>query len=200
MPLVCWCSGSTAGAQPAGGPGSPAGRIEVHGGRGVAATQRTVTPQSTGSTPSDRPNALVAQWTAHRFPEPGVAGSSPAKGACHHESPCSSTDRVPAYEAGGGSSILSRGTTTARVAQRIERRFPRPGPCGFEPRRGHGRRQRLASRRSGCASGTCTKMSVTPSGSVTCISCRPHGSCLADRAISTPRPSSSAWAAYTSRT
>src|SRR6478736_6628478 len=108
MPLVCWCSGSTAGAQPAGGPGSPAGRIEVHGGRGVAATQRTVTPQSTGSTPSDRPNALVAQWMAHRFPGPEVAGSSPAKGA--HTNPCSSTERVSVYEAEDGSSILSRGT------------------------------------------------------------------------------------------
>ena len=37
-------------------------------------------------------------------------------------------------------------------------------------------RQFLVSRRSGCVSGTCTKISVTPSGSVTCISCRPHGS------------------------
>src|SRR6476620_4659821 len=27
------------------------------------------------------PKALVAQWIAHRFPGPGVAGSSPAKGA-----------------------------------------------------------------------------------------------------------------------
>ena len=39
------------------------------------------------------------------------------------------------------------------------------------------------SRRSGWFSGTCTKISVTPSGSVTCISCRPHGSCRASRAI-----------------
>ena len=36
--------------------------------------------------------------------------------------------------------------------------------------------QFLVSRRSGCVSGTWTKISVTPSGSVTCISCRPHGS------------------------
>ena len=34
-----------------------------------------------GSIPSSCPKALVAQWIAHRFPEQGVAGSSPAKGA-----------------------------------------------------------------------------------------------------------------------
>ena len=53
----------------------------VHGDRGVVATRWNVTPQSMGSTPSDRPNALVAQWRAHRLPEPAVAGSSPAEGA-----------------------------------------------------------------------------------------------------------------------
>ena len=52
----------------------------MHGGRGVVATRWTVTPESMGSTPSDRPNALVAQWRAHRLPKPGVAGSSPAEG------------------------------------------------------------------------------------------------------------------------
>ena len=51
--------------------------------------------------------------------------------------------------------------------------------------------QRLVSRRSGWVSGTWTKISVTPSGSVTCISCSPHGSCRASRAIGTPRPVSS---------
>ena len=34
-----------------------------------------------GSIPSSCPKALVAQWIAHQFPEQGVAGSSPAKGA-----------------------------------------------------------------------------------------------------------------------
>ena len=84
----------------------------THGGRGVTATRWSVTPQSTGSTPSDRPNALVAQWIAHRFPGPEVAGSSPAKGA--HTNPCSSTERVSVYEAEDGSSILSRGTDETR--------------------------------------------------------------------------------------
>jgi hypothetical protein len=50
------------------------------GGRSVAATRWTVTPQSMGSTPSGRPNALVAQRITHRFPEPGIAGSNPAGG------------------------------------------------------------------------------------------------------------------------
>jgi hypothetical protein len=67
-----------------------------HGGRGVTATQWSVTPQLMGSTPSDRPKALVAQWIAHRFPEPEVAGSNPAKGARQRHTP---------------------------VAQRIERQF-----------------------------------------------------------------------------
>jgi hypothetical protein len=58
----------------------PPPRRHPHGGRGVTATQWSVTPQLMGSTPSDRPKALVAQWIAHRFPEPAVAGSSPAKG------------------------------------------------------------------------------------------------------------------------
>src|SRR5262245_48497019 len=53
----------------------------VHGGRGVAATRWTVTPQSMGSTPSDRPNALVAQRRVHRLPKPAVAGSIPVEGA-----------------------------------------------------------------------------------------------------------------------
>jgi hypothetical protein len=35
-----------------------------------------------GSTPSDRPKALVAQWIVHRFPRPERAGSNPAKGSC----------------------------------------------------------------------------------------------------------------------
>ena len=81
----------------------------LHGGRSVTATRWSVTPQSTGSTPSDRPNALVAQRMVHRFPGPGVAGSSPARGA--RTNPCSSTDRASAYEAVDGSSILSRGAT-----------------------------------------------------------------------------------------
>ena len=55
--------------------------------------------------------------------------------SCNATNPCSSTDRVPAYEAEGGSSILSRGTSsgTARVAQRIERRFPKPESVGSNP-------------------------------------------------------------------
>jgi hypothetical protein len=82
-----------------------------HGGRGVTATRWSVTPQSMGSTPSDRPNALVAQRIAHRFPGPGVAGSNPADGTSRNATnPCSSTERVPVYEAEDGSSILSRGT------------------------------------------------------------------------------------------
>jgi hypothetical protein len=61
---------------------------------------------------------------------------------------CSSTDRAPVYEAVDGSSILSRGTSRlpvddavrlARVAQRTERRSPKPDWCGFESRRGHRR-------------------------------------------------------------
>ncbi len=60
--------------------------------------------------------------------------------------------------------------------------------------------QCLVSRRSGWSSGTWTKISRTPSGSTTCISCNPHGSCFASRAISTPRPLSSSPVAYTSRT
>ena len=78
---------------PHGAPGIPA----LHGGRGVAATQRSVTPQSMCSTPSGRPKAPVAQWIAHRFPEPAVAGSSPARG--------------------------TRETCQTSVAQRIERQF-----------------------------------------------------------------------------
>jgi hypothetical protein len=57
---------------------------------------------------STRPNTLVAQRIAHRFPGPAVAGSSPAEGA--RTNPCSSTERVSVYEAEDGSSILSRGT------------------------------------------------------------------------------------------
>lgn len=45
---------------------------------------------------------------------------------------CSSMDRVPVYEAGDGSSILSRGTS-ARVAQRIQRWFPKPESAGSNP-------------------------------------------------------------------
>ena len=59
---------------------SATGNSPSHGGRGVAATRWSVTSQSMGSTPSDRPNALVAQRIAHRFPGPGVAGSNPAEG------------------------------------------------------------------------------------------------------------------------
>jgi hypothetical protein len=73
---------------------------------------------------------------------------------------------------------------------RAERRCPRD-PLGSSSRGDHF----LVSRRSGCVSGTCTKINVTPSGSVTYISCRPHGSCLAALAITTLRPSSSAWVA-----
>ena len=67
---------------------------------------------------------------------------------------------------------------------------------GYSP----GAVQRLVSRRNGWVSGTWTKISRTPSGSTTCISCSPHGSCFASRAISTPRPVSSSSVAYTSRT
>jgi hypothetical protein len=67
-------------------------------------------------------------------------------------SPCSSTERVPVYEAEDGSSILSRGTQAkqkrlaraARVAQRTERRFPKPDGVGSNPAVGtsrHGRSQ-----------------------------------------------------------
>ena len=70
-------------------------------------------------------------------------------------SPCSSTDRVPVYEAEDGSSILSRGTQlrtlvpaaqlrrSARVAQRTERRFPKPDCVGSNPAAGTSRRGRL---------------------------------------------------------
>ena len=52
-------------------------------------------------------------------------------------------------------------------------------------------RQFLVSRRSGWVSGTWTKINRTPSGSDTCISCSPQGSCRASRAIGTPRSASS---------
>ena len=93
----------------------------LHGGRGVTATRWSVTPQSTGSTPSDRPNALVAQRIAHRFPGPAVAGSSPAKGTAP-PNPCSSTDRAPAYEADGWEfdSLQGYFTNTVPVAQSAE--------------------------------------------------------------------------------
>ena len=110
----------------------------VHGGRGVVATRWTVTPESMGSTPSDRPNALVAQWRAHRLPKPGVAGSSPAEGAeqCYYL--CSSTDRAPVYEAGNGSSILSRGALVkVPVAQLEEAPDLGSGGCGFDSLQGY---------------------------------------------------------------
>jgi hypothetical protein len=80
------------------------------------------------------------------------------------------------------------------------RRLAEPPPSDGPQLWRAGGRQRLVSRRSGWVSGTCTKISRTPSGSTTCISCRPHGSCFASRAISTPRPLSSSSVAYTSRT
>ena len=46
-----------------------------------------------GSIPSSCPKALVAQWIAHQFPEQGVAGSSPAKGA-HATPQASAAQRI----------------------------------------------------------------------------------------------------------
>ena len=119
-----------------------------YGGRGVTATRWTVTPQSMGSTPSDRPNAFVAQRIALRFPGPGVAGSSPAKGTrATPQAPvaqrieCQSTKLRMGVRFSPGvprrENCLAR---SARVAQRTERRFPKPDCVGSNPAVGTNRR------------------------------------------------------------
>ncbi len=115
---------------------------------------------------------------------PVTEGEIPRRGPVDHREG-TEPRRDPAGGLAPGFGRLAVGHTGALTSPRN----PRPSSHGA------GDSHCRVSRRSGWVSGTWTKISVMPSGSVTCISCRPHGSCVAARAIATPRPSSSAWVA-----
>ena len=98
-----------------------------------------------GSTPAGRPKALVAQWIAHRFPGPGVAGSSPAEGTrAMPLTPVAQWIECQFTKLRMGVRFSPGVLRTGKPAElnRRERRFPEPESVGSNPAVGTYRRGR----------------------------------------------------------